>query len=278
MTRFSVFLLAILVLMIALFAGFQRRLIYYPSTGTPAALAQMAQAEGFEPLANPSGETIAWIQSPRDGAAPEAVFIVFHGNAGFALHRSYYRDALRELSADRWTFVVLEYPGYGARSGSPSKDSLEAAAAEVLETVLARHPVPIYLIGESLGAGVATSLAASHPENVRGLILVTPFTSLAAVGRHHYPFLPVRLLLRDNFDNVRNLKNFDGPVAVVLAEDDRIIPAAIGKKLYEAYEGPRRLWTQPGAGHNTLDLNPENPMWKEIGDFLLAPPTGGSGS
>lgn len=278
MTRFSVFLLAILVLMIALFAGFQRRLIYYPSTGTPAALAQMAQAEGFEPLANPAGGTIAWIQSPRDGAAPEAVFIVFHGNAGFALHRSYYRDALRELSADRWACVVLEYPGYGARPGSPSKDSLEAAAAEVLETVLARHPVPIYLIGESLGAGVATSLAASHPENVRGLILVTPFTSLAAVGRHHYPFLPVRLLLRDNFDNVRNLKNFGGPVAVVLAEDDRIIPASIGKKLYEAYEGPRRLWTQPGAGHNTLDLNPENPMWKEIGDFLLAPPTGGSGS
>lgn len=278
MTRFSVFLLAILVLMIAFFAAFQRRLIYYPATGAPSALQQMAQAEGFEPLSNPDGETIAWIQSPRDEAAPEAVFIVFHGNAGFALHRSYYRDALRELSADRWACVVLEYPGYGARPGSPSKDSLEAAAAEVLEVVLARHPVPIYLIGESLGAGVATSLAAAHPDKVSGLILVTPFTSLAAVGRHHYPFLPVRLLLRDNFDNVRNLKHYGGPVAVVLAGDDRIIPAAIGKQLYGAYGGPRRLWTQPGAGHNTLDLNPQNPMWKEIGDFLLAPPTSSSGS
>lgn len=278
MTRFSVFLLAILILMIALFAGFQRRLIYYPSPGTPAALEQMARAEGFAPLANPAGETIAWIQSPRDGAAPEAVFIVFHGNAGFALHRSYYRDALRELSADRWACAVLEYPGYGARPGSPSKDSLEAAAAEVLEVVLARHPVAIYLIGESLGTGVATSLAASHPENVQGLILVTPFTSLAAVGQYHYPLLPVRLLLRDNFDNVQNLKHYGGPVSVVLAEDDRIIPATIGKQLYEAYEGPRRLWSQPAAGHNTLDLNPENPMWKEIGDFLLTPPTASAGS
>jgi len=278
MTRFSVFLLAILVLMLALFAGFQRRLIYYPSTGAPSALAQMAQAEGFEPLANSDGETIAYLHTPRDGASPEAVFIVFHGNAGFALHRSYYRDALREVSAGRWACVVLEYPGYGARTGSPSKDSLEAAAAEVLETVLARHPVPVYLIGESLGSGVATSLAASHPDKVSGLILVTPFTSLAEVGRHHYPFLPVRLLLRDNFDNIKNLKHYGGPVAVVLAEDDRIIPAEIGKKLHDAYEGPRRLWTQPGAGHNTLDLNPENPMWKEISDFLKVPATGGPGS
>ena len=111
MTRFSVFLLAILVLMIAFFAAFQRRLIYYPTTGTADALKQMAQAEGFEPLSNPDGETIAYLHSPRDGTAPEAVFIVFHGNAGFALHRSYYRDALRELSADRWACVVLEYPG-----------------------------------------------------------------------------------------------------------------------------------------------------------------------
>ena len=107
---------------------------------------------------------------------------------------------------------------------------------------------------------------------------MTPFTSLAEVGRHHYPFLPVRFLLRDNFDNIKNLKHYGGPVAVVLAEDDRIIHASIGKKLYDAYEGTRRLWTQPGAGHNTLDLNPENPMWKEIGDFLKVPATGGSES
>lgn len=275
MTRFSVFLLAILVLMIAFFAAFQRRLIYYPSTGTADALKEMAQAEGFEPLRNPDGETIAYLHSPRDGAVPEAVFIVFHGNAGFALHRSYYRDALRELSAGRWACVVLEYPGYGARPGSPSKGSLEAAAAEILEVVLARHPVPVYLIGESLGSGVATSLAASHPDKVSGLILVTPFTSLAEVGRHHYPFLPVRLLLRDNFDNVRNLKHYGGPVAVILAEDDRIIPAEIGRKLHDAYEGPSRLWTQPGTGHNTLDLNPQNPMWKEMGEFLFTPPADG---
>lgn len=257
--------------MIALFAGFQRRLIYYPSRETPAALEEMARYEGFAPLTNSTGDTIAWIHLPKDGLPPDAVFLVFHGNAGFALHRSYFRDALREISGDRWACAVLEYPGYGARSGAPSKGSLESAAEEALDVILSRYDKPVFLVGESLGSGVATGLAATHPESIRGMLLVTPFTSLAEVGRSHYPFLPVRLLLRDNFDNTRNLKRYRGPVAILVAARDRIIPAALGEKLYQDYEGPRRLWSQPEAGHNTLDLSPGNEMWREIGDFLLAP-------
>jgi len=275
--RFSVhlapfiLLLFISLLMIALIAGVQRRLIYYPSRATSAALEEMSRNEGFTPLTNSAGNTIAWIHLPRGGASPDAVFLVFHGNAGFALHRSYYRDALREISGDHWACVVLEYPGYGARIGSPSQSSLEDAAEEVLNVILSRYDKPVYLVGESLGSGIATGLAAKHPETIRGLLLVTPFTSLAEVGSHHYPFLPVRLLLRDNFDNTRNLKHYQGPVAILLAGRDRIIPAALGEKLYHGYEGPRRLWTQPEADHNTLELSPGHEMWREISEFLIAP-------
>ncbi len=257
--------------MIALIAGFQRRLIYFPSKETSAALEQMAQNAGFSSLANPVGDTIAWIHLPEDGATPDALFLVFQGNAGFALHRSYYRDALRELSGDRWGCVLLEYPGYGARSGDPSQGSLEEAAEEALDVILSRYDKPVYLVGESLGSGVATSLAAKHPGTIRGLLLVTPFTSLAEVGRYHYPFLPVRLLLRDNFNNTRDLKQYHGPVAILLAARDRIIPASLGEKLFQGYDGPRRLWIQAEADHNTLDLSPGNEMWEEIGDFLLSP-------
>jgi pimeloyl-ACP methyl ester carboxylesterase len=265
--------------MIALFTAFQRRLIYHPSRDTPTALEEMARTQGFEPLANPAGHTIAWMHLPKDGDPPEAVFIVFHGNAGFALHRAYYRDALRELSGDRWACAVLEYPGYGARSGSPDKHTLEAAAEELLSVLLERFDVPVHLIGESLGSGVATGLAAAHPDQIEGLLLVTPFTSLAEAGQRHFPLLPVRLLLRDNFDNTRNLKNYHGPVAVLLAARDRVIPAVLGEKLHDSYHGPRRLWVQPEADHNTLDLSPGNDFWKEMGDFLLdasteKPPSG----
>jgi len=266
--------------LLAILALSQRSMIYYPSRNDAESLEREARGNGFSPWTNSAGQTIGYCSlAAPDDARPPAAVLITHGNAGYAMHRADYAQILRNAAPKRALSVyILEYPGYGARSGAPSKDSLEAAAAELLEVVLARHPVPVYLIGESLGSGVATSLAASHPDKVSGLILVTPFTSLAAVGRHHYPFLPVRLLLRDNFDNVRNLKYYGGPVAVVLAEDDRVIPAAIGKNLHDAYGGPRRLWTQPGAGHNTLDLNPENPMWKEIIDFLKVPATGGPGS
>lgn len=264
-------LLLVFLLMIALIAGFQRRLIYFPSRETATALEEMSRYEGFAPLANSAGDTIAWIHLPRDGALPDAIFLVFHGNAGFALHRSYYRNALREISGDRWACVVLEYPGYGARDGDPSQGSLMDAAEEALDVILSRFDKPVYLVGESLGSGVATALAAKHPESIRGLLLVTPFTSLAEVGSHHYPFLPVRLLLRDNFDNTWQLKHYHGPVAFLIAARDRIIPAALGEKLYRNYDGPRHLWIQSEADHNTLDLSPDNAMWKEIGDFLLDP-------
>jgi len=263
-------LLLILLLMIALIAGFQRRLIYYPSKETLAALEPIARYAGFTSLPNSTGDTIAWIHLPGDGAPPDAVFLVFHGNAGFALHRSYYRDALREISGDRLACVVLEYPGYGARNGDPSRDSLEDAAEEALDVILSRYDKPVYLVGESLGSGIATGLAAKKPDMIRGLLLVTPFTSLAEVGGHHYPFLPVRLLLRDNFDNTRNLKKYNGPVAIVIAARDRVIPSRFGEALYHSYDGPRRLWTQSEADHNTLDLSPGNEMWREIGNFLFS--------
>ncbi len=257
-------------LMIALFAAFQRRLIYYPSKESSAALGHLAQHAGFAPLENPAGETVAWIHLPDDGDPPDAVFLVFHGNAGHALHRSYYRSALRRLSDDRWACAVLEYPGYGARDGTPSQRSFEEAAEEVYGILRSRFAAPVYLIGESLGSGPATALAAQHPEEVRGLLLVTPFTSLADVGRTHYPFLPVGLLLRDNFDNAANLEGYGGPVAVLVAGRDRIVPAALGEKLLQTYAGPGRLWSQPKADHNSLDLSPSHPMWREIADFLLA--------
>src|SRR5690606_31661247 len=139
---------------------------------------------------------------------------------------------------------------------------------EVLEILLGRFDAPFYLGGESLGSGVATGLAAAPPETIRGLLLVTPFTSLAAAGRRHFPYLPARLRLRDNFANTPNLRLHDGSVAMLLAGRDRVTPAALGKLLHDSYHGPRLLRIQPEAGHNTLALAPGNPLWRELGEFL----------
>jgi uncharacterized protein len=102
--------------------------------------------------------------------------------------------------------------------------------------------------------------------------LVTPFTRLADVASHHYPFLPVGLILRDRWDNVAALANYPGRIAVRIAGDDEIIPASQARQLFDGFGGPKRHWVDAHAHHNGLDMSPSNPWWREASDFLLAAP------
>src|SRR5690606_26402997 len=143
-----------------------------------------------------------------------------------------------------WEVHVFEYPGYGAKPGSPGEKRFAVAAREAFEALGTEDERPVFLLGESLGSGVACSLAAEFPERVAGLVLVTPFTSLPDVAAHHYSFFPVRWLLRDRYENAEALQGYGGPLAVLLAGRDEIIPAALGRKLHDGYDGPKQLWVQ----------------------------------
>jgi uncharacterized protein len=137
-----------------------------------------------------------------------------------------------------------------------------------MEQLQARRAAPVLLLGESLGSGVAAHVAAALPEQVAGLLLVTPFQSLLAVARHHLPWLPVSLLLRDRFESGQLLADYVGPLVIVTASDDNIVPARLALPLKEAHRGPLPHWQQEGAGHNTLDLNPRASGWRDIDTFL----------
>ncbi|TVP75779.1 MAG: alpha/beta fold hydrolase [Puniceicoccaceae bacterium] len=253
-------------------AAFQRSLIYYPSTDSEERMISIAEYIGMEAWLDGDGHIIGWKDESAgtDGETAGRV-VVFHGNAGHALHRSYYRDGLRSLpeEAGRWRVYVFEYPGYGAREGRPSEAAIKRAADEAVQSLLeTADGEPVYLIGESLGSGVASYLAGKYPDAVGGVLMVTPFTTLADVGRQHYPFLPVAWLLRDNYDNLAALEAYGGPVAVLLAENDRVVPAELGRSLYEQYAGPKRLWVQTGRGHNDLDMSSSASWWPEVFLFL----------
>ncbi len=129
---------------------------------------------------------------------------------------------------------------------------------------------PLYLVGESLGSGVATHLAREFGQQIAGVLLVTPFTSLTDVASKHYGFLPVRTLLSERYDSLDALKAYSGPVAFLMAGSDEIVPAALGRTLYESYDGPKWLREEPGAGHNSLSLGPSEPWWGEVVAFWLA--------
>ena len=241
----------------------QGRLIY-PSAGrTAAPSAAAVAARGLEAVPA-DGAPRAFVAEPPGEARATAV--VFHGNAGTALDRGYY---VRALSARGVRVVLAEYPGYGGRPGAPSEAALVADGAGTVRWAARRYPGPLVVWGESLGAGVAAAVAARVPALVDGVVLLTPWDSLLARARQSYGWLPVGLLLRDRYDSAAHLRGSDRPVAVVVAERDAVIPPERAHALFDALEGPKRLWTFPGAGHNSWPADPGAGWWDEVLSFAL---------
>ncbi len=225
----------------------QRSLMYFPDpTRMSPAAAGLAAAEELT-LATADGEhVIAWHVPPR-GAEP--IIIYFHGNGG-ALHYRVRRFAT--LAAEGFGLLALSYRGYGGSSGSPSEAGLLRDAAAAYEFARARYdPSRLVLWGESLGSGVAVALATERRSG--GLILEAPFTSAAAVAAKVYYYLPVRLLMKDQFRSDERIARVTAPTLVLHGERDEVVPFAMGERLYSLIRAPKRFARFPAGGHEDLD-------------------------
>ena len=248
----------ILIAVFLIFFGlmyFQRRLIYFPTKIPAAVIGQVAREHGFLPWATPAGEVIGW-KVPAEAAARGSVLIV-HGNAGCAVGRDYLAQPIHHAAEGRLDVFVLEYPGYGARPGSPSKASLVAAAEEAFQLMPAGGPK--FVVSESIGTGVAAELAKRHPSEIAGMVMLVPYHNLAAVAQRMFWFLPAYFLLLDRFDPETCLKGYRGPVKFVVAGADEILGSATGLRLHGSYQGPKELQVFDGAGHNEVSGQP--PAW-----------------
>jgi pimeloyl-ACP methyl ester carboxylesterase len=241
----------------------QESLLFFPQRASQTELDAFARGNGFEPWTNAAGQRIGWRATTGD---PTRALLVFHGNGGFALGRNY--EALRQHDADSPTLYLLEYPGYGARPGTPSSASMTAAALDAFDTLAADPARRIEIMGQSLGTGVACAVAAARPDRVAGIVLVTPYDSLASGAAAHYPWLPVRWLMRHRFDSDRNLARYHGPVAFLIAGRDGTIPPRLAERLYAGYGGPKKQWIAPQAGHNDLDQLLAH--WPEVAAWLIS--------
>ncbi|HEX8310671.1 MAG TPA: alpha/beta fold hydrolase [Chthoniobacteraceae bacterium] len=257
-----------LLLTLAIFA-LQDTMIYYPTRAPETALFELAETKRVEPWRSRAGELLGW---RRPNSTAKRKMLVFHGNAGFALHRVHFIEALQALGGgSEWEVFVQEYPGYGARGGETNEPSILAAGRAALDELAALDARPVFLMGESLGSGAACGLAGALPERVAGVALVVPYGSLLEAASHHYPYLPVRLILRDRFDNYAALARYRGPVAFVIAGEDEVVTAASGLRLHESYGGPKHLRLFPGLGHNELDYSSGAAWWEEISNYLTQP-------
>ena len=220
---------------------FQRRLIYHPTHSAPD---NPPNKTGYRPwLAE--GRVIGYC---REVSQPENVWLMLHGNAGQAAHRDYALSAV----SPRDSFYVLEYPGYGIRSGSPNKDSMNAAAAEAYDRLQALYPGrDISVLGESLGSGPASFLAGRSKPPVR-IVLVVPFDTLAGLAAGVMPLFPARLLLFDRWDNIRSLTGYRGKLDIFGAKEDRIIPIRHARNLARSI--PTSEFHEISGGHNDWPL------------------------
>jgi pimeloyl-ACP methyl ester carboxylesterase len=242
-------------------ATWQRKLIYFPPACNPAEVEQYAASQNLQRWTNPAGAPIGWKRlSPVQPA--QGQMLITHGNAGCAFQCGHYADVIQK-AAPLDVFIV-EYPGYENRPGSPSERSLDQAADEAFGLLATNSP--IYLVGESLGTGVATYLAGKHSDGVAGVVLLAPYNRLAAVGQAHMIIIPVGLLLRDRFPSKDYLRTYHGPVAMLVGGRDNVIPEKFGRRLFDAYSGPKRLWEFPEGNHGTVMMQPAE-VWRQIIDF-----------
>lgn len=244
---------------------YQHRLLYFPE---PASVEATLAATGLERARPwPDGAGFRGVRVEPAAGPARATLVVFHGNAGHAGHRGEYAERFGALG---WRVILAEYPGYGARPGALGEASLVADARQTLARARADFGGPLYVLGESLGAGVAA--AGAQGNAIDGLLLVTPWDTLAKVAAHHYRWLPVRLLLSDRYDSVAALKDFGGPTLVVLAGEDRIVPARFGRALYDALPGRKALRVVAGADHNDWIERVDDAWWRELAGWLSAGP------
>jgi fermentation-respiration switch protein FrsA (DUF1100 family) len=262
--KFTGMMLRLTIACLIVFAGvaiLQDRFIYFPEK---AAIEDVVSG-GLR--AWPTPEAFLGLVAEPAGSA-RATVIVFHGNAGHAGHRSFYAAALTRLGL---RVILAEYPGYGPRDGTLGEESLVADAQQTIALAHRLYGAPLLLIGESLGAGVVAAAGSRERDKTAGLLLITPWDRLEHVAAYHYPWLPLKWLLRDRYDSVTHLASFGRPVLVVVAERDSIVPPRFGEALYNSLAEPRQLMVVKAAGHNDWIGRVDETWWREAISFLLTP-------
>ena len=189
--------------------------------------------------------------------------VIFHGNGGNASMRNYFFN----LVPKNYHIVVAEYPGFGFKNDTEiTKENILSDARKLVKHIKMNTKGKITLVGESLGTGIASQMAKEF--EVKKLILITPYFSIADVAQFRYWYLPVFLLIKENFNSVENLEKYKGKTLVMISEKDQIIHPQFAEKLYSTISGEKEKMVIIGASHGSWLKNMPQDQINKVKVFL----------
>ena len=230
---FQLIVLGYLLVLIFLYFS-QRNLMYHPNENNYFDDQLLVNIEKVKILTEDNINLLAWYHE-KDLKNFKTI-LYFHGNAGSLENRIHKLNHFNNMNVN---FLIIAWRGFSGNEGSPSEKGLYKDGNSALKWLFEKGVVEknIVIYGESLGTGVATHL--SQNRNFAGVILETPFTSMTDAAQKFYPYIPVRFLLKDKFENKKKVKNIISPILIMHGEKDQIVPFSMGKKIFEIANKPK---------------------------------------
>ena len=239
---------------------FQRNLLYHPTENNYSGDQILVSIEKVKINTQDSIELMSWYHNKNVNNYKTILFL--HGNAGSLENRIHKINHFKDMNIN---FLLVAWRGFSGNKGTPTEKGLYEDAESAVRWLKSKgvRENNIIVYGESLGTGVATEIAQN--KNFAGIILESPFTSMIDAGKDKYPYLPVRLLLKDRYESNKKIKNINNPILIIHGKADNIVPFYMGKKMYELANEPKYSYFSEYDDH-MMEYNEK--LLKVLKDFI----------
>ena len=223
---------------------FQRNLLYHPSENNYSGDKLIVPITKVKITTQDNIELLSWYHSKDLDKYKTILFL--HGNAGSLENRIHKINHFNDMNIN---FLLLSWRGFNENYGKPTEKGLYEDARSAISWLKSKgvKENDIIIYGESLGTGIATEIA--QYKNFAGIILESPFTSMIDAGKDKYPYLPVRLLLKDKYESDKKIKNINIPILIMHGKVDKIVPFHMGKKIYDLANEPKYFYFSEYDNH-----------------------------
>ena len=239
---------------------FQRNLLYHPKENNYFGDPLTVEIEKVKVNTQDRIELLSWYHNKNLNNYKTILFL--HGNAGSLENRIHKINHFKDMNVN---FLLISWRGFSGNKGKPTEKGLYEDAKSAVAWLKSKgvNENNIIIYGESLGTAVATEIAQN--KNFAGIILESPFTSMIDAGKNKYPYLPVRLLLKDKYESNKKIKNIKSPILIMHGKVDTLVPFDMGKKMYELANEPKYYYFSEYDDH-MMEYNEK--LLKVLKDFI----------